>query len=107
MMSPDPTARPAPRSSRPKLASKPTIAACPVPACPVPACPVPARSALACPVLACLGTGGDVREVLADELEVVTLLHHGAEGVAGDHRVQVRFAEEVQGPGPVDRLRDP
>src|SRR5215813_15470768 len=80
-MSPEPTARPAARSSRPNRTSRLRIVS---------------RSA----------TGCDVREVVADELEVIALLHDRAQCVAGGRLSEVGLAQEVQGPRPVDRLGD-
>src|SRR5580704_11079637 len=48
------------------------------------------------------GTGGDLLQVVQDHLEIVPVLDHGAQRVASVG--QVRFAEEVQGAGPVDGL---
>src|SRR5216683_4295021 len=97
MMSPEPTASPAARSSLPNLTSKRTI-----------------RSRSATGGLShrrsqppeVSATGGDVREVVADKLEVVALLHDRAQRVAGRRLAEVGLAEEMQSPGPVDRLGD-
>src|SRR3984885_5105590 len=48
------------------------------------------------------GTGGDLLQIVQDHLEIVPVLDHGAQRVPGVG--QVRFAEEVQGAGPVDGL---
>src|SRR5271167_1093553 len=79
--SPEPTASPAARSSPAKRTSK--------------------------PVKGSSGTGGDLLEVVADHLEVVSVLDHGAERVLRVGGVQLRLAEEVEGPGPVDGFRHP
>src|ERR1700727_1185917 len=80
--SPDPTARPATRSSRVKLTSRPTS---------------PARS----------GTGRDLFQVLPHHVEIVALLHHGAQGVGRVLGVQAGVADDAHGARPVDRLRHP
>src|SRR5271165_6508544 len=79
--SPEPTASPAARSSPAKRTSRPVN-----------------RSS---------GTGGDLLQVVADHLEVVQVLDHGTERVLGVAGAQVRLAEEVEGPGPVDGFRHP
>src|SRR5271165_6695460 len=53
------------------------------------------------------GTGGDLLQVVADHLEVISVLDHGAERVLRVGGVQVRLPEEVEGPGPVDGFRHP
>jgi hypothetical protein len=52
-------------------------------------------------------TGGDLLQVVADHLEVVPVLDHGAERVLRVTGVQVCLAEEVESPGPVDGFRHP
>src|ERR1700735_4142850 len=93
-MSPVPTATPAARSSREKPASRPTNPASRV-----------ARPAVAS------ATGGDLLQVGADQLQVVALLDPRAERVRRGRRREViaapLAAQEVQGPGPVDRLGHP
>src|SRR6266851_5403230 len=86
-MSPEPTASPAERSSDAKSTSTLTK----------PVRSKPVRS----------GTGGDLLQVVPHHIEVVAFLHHGAQGVLGDLRAQIRFAEEIEGAYPVDRLGDP
>src|SRR5262249_10752077 len=76
--SPEPTASPARRSSRQNRTST--------------------------PVMPGSGTGGDLLQVVPHHVEVVALLHHRAEGVGGQLRVQPGPAEHVEGAGPVDRL---
>src|SRR5690348_4942431 len=98
MMSPEPTAIPAALSSRPNVARRLTILSCAAQSCP----------ALSFSALVWSGTGGsNLSEVLADKLEVIAFLHDRAQRVARDVRVQVLLAKEMQGPGPVDGLRDP
>src|SRR5580704_5617541 len=99
MTSPEPTASPAVRSSPAKRTSRPVKGAGPggmgggSPPC---AEKVSGGSS---------GTGGDLLQVVADHLEVVPVLDDGAERVLRVAGVQVRLAEEVEGPGPVDGLR--
>src|SRR5215467_11522584 len=77
MMSPEPTAMPATRSSRQKATSR---------------------------LVNESGTGRDRGEVVLDQFEVVALFHHRAEGVGRGSRVKVGLAKEAERPGPVDRL---
>src|ERR1700730_8810730 len=86
-MSPEPTARPAERSSDAKSTSTLTK-------------PVRSKAVRS-------GTGGDLLQIVPHHIEVVAFLHHGAQGVLGDLRAEIRFAEEVEGAYPVDRLGDP
>src|SRR5580693_2676708 len=81
--SPEPTASPAARNSPANLTSRPVNGT---------------RSSSAAP-----GTGGDLLQVVQDHLEIVPVLDHGAQRVPGVG--QVRFAEEIEGAGPVDGLR--
>src|SRR5215469_5335392 len=85
-MSPEPTATPAARSSRPKSVSRPTKGDADA-----------VRSA----------TGSDLVERGRDEFEVIAFLDDGAQGVRGGGRVEVGGAQEVQDSRPVDRLGDP
>src|SRR5579859_7268351 len=78
MTSPEPTASPARRSSWQNRTST--------------------------PVMPGSGTGGDLLQVVPDQVEVVMVLHHGAEGVLGKLRAEFGAAEQVQGAGPVDGL---
>src|ERR1022692_1242810 len=80
-MSPEPTARPATRSSWEKSTSTPTKAA---------------RS----------DTGRNLFQVLSHDVEVVAFLHDGAQGVRRDRYVQIGLAEEIDHAHPVDRLGD-
>src|SRR5215469_5819188 len=82
--SPVPTTRPAARSSRANPTSTPANGAT-------------ARS----------GTGGDLRHVLAGEIQVVTVLDDSSEGVTGGLRGEVGLAEEAQRAYPVDGLCHP
>src|SRR5690349_18716837 len=77
--SPVPTARPAERSSAAKLAS------------------TAANGAWS-------ATGGDLLQVLPDQVEIVPFFHHGAQGVPGYFRAELGLAEEVEGAHPVDGL---
>src|SRR5215472_4151499 len=92
-MSPEPTARPAARSSRPNAASRSTSAVW------------TGRAGGVIPA-SCPGSGmsGDVSEVLANEVQVVALLHDVAQGVGGGIGAEVVLAEEVKCPHPVDGL---
>src|SRR5581483_1256828 len=77
--SPVPTTTPADLSSRAKPVSTPVNAAS-------------------------LPTGGDLREVVPHQIEVVAVLDDGAERVARRPRRQLRFAEETERADPVDGL---
>src|ERR1700733_5890770 len=83
--SPDPTARPAARNSPAKLTSRPVKSG--------------GASGAA-------GTGDDLGQVVADDLEVVAVLDYRAQRVRRVRHVQVRLAEHVETPGPVDGLGD-
>src|ERR1700680_2461733 len=96
-MSPEPTASPAVRSSDAKSTSTLTK----------PVRSVAVRSVAVRSVAVRSGTGGDLLQIVPHHIEGVAFLHHGAQGVLGDLRAEIRFAEEVEGAYPVDRLGDP
>src|SRR6202049_1885834 len=96
-MSPEPTASPAVRSSDAKSNSTLTK--------PVRSGAVRSGAVRSGAVRS--GTGGDLLQIVPHHIEVVAFLHHGAQGVLGDLRAEIRFAEEVEGAHPVDRLGDP
>src|SRR5215469_1119463 len=84
-MSPVPTVSPAARSSREKSTSIAANGACPA-------------------AVASSATGRDLREVVTHDVEVVSILDDGAEGVVRGLRRQVALAKERQGTHPVDGL---
>src|SRR5260370_21626173 len=101
-MSPEPTASPAERSSDAKSTSTLTK--------PVRSKEGSSRAGGSKPVRSKpvrSGTGGDLLQIVPHHIEVVAFLQHGAQGVLGDLRAEIRFAEEVEGAYPVDRLGDP
>src|SRR6266851_739058 len=101
-MSPEPTASPAERSSDAKSTSTLTK---PVRSKEGRSRAVRSKPVRSKPVRS--GTGGDLLQIVPHHIEVVAFLHHGAQGVLGDLRAEIRFAEEVEGAYPVDRLGDP